>query len=146
MFEITTQNQHGLLMWAAQEIDNVERFKPDAKAIGQMRNGLIAGVVVFDNFSPYDVNVHVASDGSKRWITKELVYEVFAYPFVQLGLNRITGLVAAKNEAALRFNLHFGLKVEGRCRNALPDDDLIILGMIREECPYIPKEYRYGRR
>ena len=51
-------------------------------------------------------------------------------------------LVPAKNKAALRFDLHLGFKQEGIIRNALPDDDIILLGMLKSECIYLPKQYR----
>ncbi|WP_369674540.1 hypothetical protein, partial [Enterococcus faecium] len=53
-------------------------------------------------------------------------------PFVQWNLRRVTGLVPAKNADALRFDLHLGFEREGYLKHALPDDDLIVLGMTRE--------------
>ena len=66
----------------------------------------------------------------------------FMHPFVQWKLRRVTGLVPAKNTKALRFDLHLGFVREGYLRNALPDDDIIVLGMLREECIYLPVAYR----
>ena len=57
-------------------------------------------------------------------------------------MRRVTALVPAKNTAALRFDLHLGFKQEGVVRHALPDDDIIILGLLREDCRFIPQEYR----
>lgn len=130
-----------LLPWA----EGVIGFAPrdDAKAIGVVdADGTIRSVTVFDNFSPCDCNMHIASDGSKRWLTRIYLRTAFYYPFVQVGLRRVTGLVPASNSAALHFDLHLGFVREGLCRNALPDDDLIVLGMLREHCRFIPQEFR----
>lgn len=137
-------NQESLLVpWAAEKI-GVGRFRDDAKAIGIMSGDQIRGVAVFDTFSECDCNIHVASDGSARWMTREFLVHVFSYPFIQLGLRRVTGIVPASNERALRFDLKLGFTREGYCPKALPNDDVVILGMTRDRCRFIPPEYRHA--
>lgn len=136
--------EHRLLPWASERI-GVSGFRRDAYTLGLERDGALMAVVVFDTFSATDCNIHIASDGSARWMSKELLLRTFAYPFTQLGLRRITGLVAARNADALRFDLHLGFVQEGVCRQAAEDGgDIIILGMLRSECRFIPKEARHG--
>jgi RimJ/RimL family protein N-acetyltransferase len=132
-----------LLPWAAERIG--VSFRDDARTIGLARNdGTLVAVVVYDSFSRADCNMHIASDGSGHWMTKQLVLHAFAYPFVQCGLRRVTGLVPAKNTRALEFDLKLGFEVEGLCRNALPDDDIIVLGMTRDRCRFIAQEHRHA--
>jgi RimJ/RimL family protein N-acetyltransferase len=128
-----------LLPWAAYRI-GVTGFRKDAYTIGLERDGELVAVVVFDTFSRYDVHMHIASDGTARWMSKELLFAAFGYPFTQLGMNRITGMVPAKNATAIEFDKHIGFVLEGRCRNALADDDIVIFGMLRSECRFIPKD------
>ena len=128
------------IQWAASKIGVC--FREDAKGIVIERNGAIAGVAVYDTFSPVDCCMHVASDGSSRWMTRRFLVEAFYYPFVRLGLRRVTALVASKNLAALRFDLHLGFEEEGLCREGMPDDDLVILGMLKRNCRFIPPERR----
>lgn len=133
-----------LIPWAAERI-GIQRFRDDATAIGTETDGKIRSVCVFDNFSDADVYIHIASDGSRTWLTREFLVACFAFPFIQLGLPRVTGLVPASNDAAMRFDLKLGFQVEGRCREAVPGgDDLMVLGMLRRECRFIPEEYRHG--
>lgn len=132
-----------LLPWAAERTGG-GAFRSDAVAIGLERDGEIAAVVVFDNFSEVDCSMHIASDGSRRWMSKDLLLAAFAYPFQQLKCRRITGMVAAKNTQALAFDEHLGFEREGLCRNALPDDDLVILGMLKERCRFIPQDTKKG--
>lgn len=130
------------IAWAASRI-GIERFRDDARGIASVRvTGELAAVVVFDTFSSCDCNMHIASDGSRRWLTRALMLEAFAYPFVQLGLKRVTGIVPSKNAAALEFDKGLGFEVEGLCREALPDDDVVILGLLRRDCRLIPPERR----
>jgi RimJ/RimL family protein N-acetyltransferase len=106
------------------------------EAIGLEKGGdLIAGVV-YNQVSEFNCSMHVAAIPGRRWLTREYLNACFRYPFVQLGLLRVTGLVPAKNQQALRFDLHLGFKVEGIMRRCLGSDDLVVLGMLREECRY----------
>lgn len=141
MTEVVYGCEDDLLPWALGVI-GLDSFRSDAKAIGLKRDGSIVAVTVFDGFSQCDCNMHIASDGTKRWLNKAFLLASFAYPFQQLGLRRVTGLVPAKNADALRFDMNLGFEFEGRCRDALPDDDIIILGMLRANCRFIPSENR----
>ena len=140
MSELIYDQKERLIEWASDVIGC--KFRPDAQAIGLICNDNLIAVTVFDGFSECDCNMHIASNGTGRWLNRKFLIASFAYPFVQLGLRRVTGLVPASNFRALQFDYHLGFKTEGRCRNALPDDDIIILGMLREECPFIPMHYR----
>lgn len=127
-----------LLPWAQERIG--VSFRRDAYTIGLRKNGKVVAVVVFDNFSECDCNMHIASDGTRAWMNKSLLVSAFAYPFLQLRFNRVTGLVPAHNEAALAFDEHLGFVREGYHPKAGPEGgDLISLGMLRENCRFIPK-------
>lgn len=128
-----------LLPWAATVL-GITHFRADAVAIGIERRGQIAAVVVFEDFSETNCNMHLASDGTGHWMNRALLVASFAYPFIQLGKLRVTALVPSKNAAALRLDGHLGFEVEGLCPKGVPDDDLVILGMLRENCRFIPKE------
>lgn len=128
-----------LLPWALTRI-GLHAFRRDAYAIGLERNGELVAVAVYDNFSACDCNMHIASDGSGHWLSKKLLAAVFAYPFGQLGFRRVTALVPSKNLAALRFDQNIGFVYEGLHRDALPDDHLISLGLLRGDCRFFHEE------
>lgn len=129
------------MAWAIEHI-GIEGFRPDAKAIGLEREGNLVAVVVFDNFSTCDAYMHIASDGTRRWMNKSLLLAAFAYPFIQLKLKRLTGLVLETNENALNFDQHIGFEIEGRHPDADPKGALISLGLMRRNCRFIPIEER----
>lgn len=133
-------NDDSLITWAAEKIGFDPR--PDVVPIGWRENGEIRAVTLYDGFSKCDCNIHIASDGKPHWFRRQFLIASFMHPFVQWDLQRITGLVPAKNTRALKFDLHLGFKQEGVIRRALQDDDIIILGMLRSECRFIPPEYR----
>jgi len=138
---LTTEGKKQLIAWAESRLGM--KFRPDAKAIGRLRDGELSAVVVWDGFSKADCNIHVVSDGSRRWLNRKLLVAAFSYPFIQLRLRRVTALVPAKNTASLALVRRLGFVLEGVCRHALPDDDIVVLGMLREHCLWIPTEYRH---
>lgn len=129
-----------LLEWAC----GIIHFTPraDATAIGWEENGILRAVTIYDGFSQCDCNMHIASDGTGHWLRRAFLKASFGHPFLQWNMRRVTGLVPAKNAAALRFDLHLGFKQEGLIRHALPDDDIIVLGMLREDCRWTQSHYR----
>lgn len=134
--EIVGEQRPVLLDWAQRVMGGI-RLARDAKTIAAVKGDEILAVVCYDTFTEFDCHMHIASNGSRRWISRALLREAFAYPFIQCGLRRITGLVAASNKDAMRFDLHLGFRIEGLCREGAPDGDLFILGMLRRECRFI---------
>ncbi len=135
-------DEERLLPWA-RERSGIEAFRPDAHAIGLERNGELAAVVVFDNFSDVDCSIHIASDGSGQWLNRALLQATFRYVFVQLKLARVTGMVDEDNVQALRFDEHLGFKREGyHPRAGTNGRAMISLGLLREHCRFIPDEFR----
>jgi RimJ/RimL family protein N-acetyltransferase len=126
-----------LLPWAQERIGVA--FRRDAYTIGLEKDGELVAVVIYDSFGEFDCNMHIASDGTSAWMNKSLLVSAFAYPFLQLKLNRVTGLVPAKNEIALKFDEHLGFVREGYHPKGCKNDDLISLGMLKENCRFIPK-------
>ncbi|MNT58116.1 hypothetical protein D3C72_1955340 [compost metagenome] len=118
------------------------RMREDITTIGVLRDGELAAVIGYDTFSQVDCNMHIASDGCKRWANRTVLAHAFAYPFMQLRLRRVTALVPASNRAALKFDRQLGFLDEGYHPHSMPDDDTVTLGMLREHCRWIPKEYR----
>jgi len=101
-------------------------------------DGQIQGVVIYDRITGWDCLAHLASNGGRRWLNREMLFWMFHVPFEQWGLGRITGFVAEDNVAALRFDLRLGFVIEGRIREATPDGlDGILIGMKRSECRFL---------
>lgn len=112
----------------------------NATAIGIERSGSLVAGVVYDRFSGNDICMHVAAKPGVRWLNRESLYRFFAYPFVQIGCTRVTGLVAADNLVAQEFDEHLGFVKEGVLRKGMPDGtDLFVYGMLRDECKWIKR-------
>lgn len=126
-----------LLAWAQTRIRGWAP-REDAVAIGCEVEGRLVGVVVFDTHSPTTCFMHIAA-GERRWLSKEFIVAVMAYPFLQVGYPRISCMVSETNALSLRLTRLFGWKEEGRMRQAgIDGEDVLIFGMLRNECRFLP--------
>lgn len=130
-----------LLDWCASRIPHVGSAaswkREGAQALGVGQDGQILAVMVVHGFTRQhgDAQISMAAD-TPRWATRETIARLLAYPFGQLGCQRLTTLIPASNTRAIRFNEGLGFKREGLARRGFGSDDCVILGMLREELPY----------
>ena len=130
--------------WVAHRCKSHNRLGADV-GIGWKRGfGLVAGVA-YANWNGVNVECHIASDGSKRWLTREYLWAIFDYPFNQLGAQRITVCVAAGNADSYRFVKHLGFTIEAKLEAAHPTGDILIFCMKRQDCRFIQTRSQYGQ-
>lgn len=120
--------------WLIERVPFVKQWMNGHQAIGLEIDGELTAVVVYENFTGYDISMSLAVE--KR-ATKGFVRAAFAYPFIQLGCQRISGEVASRNKPIITLIERLGFTVEGVKRNAIPGDDLIQYGMLRSECRHV---------
>lgn len=122
--------------WVREKIPKVPCWVPGFKSLAAAENGEMLGAVVYDAFTPYECCIHVRLDkpGCK---TPEVLRAVFAYPFEQLGLKRLTGLVGAQNDKGRQLCTWLGFHLEGCKANGLGDEDELIYGLLRENCRWL---------
>lgn len=108
----------------------------DSCAIGLEKDGdLKAGVVYNGHVEGNSIQMHVAAVPGRRWLTRSFLRAAFRYPFLQLGLRRVTLLIPARNIPSRRFAQGLGFQLEGIAREgASPTEDLCIYGMLAREC------------
>jgi RimJ/RimL family protein N-acetyltransferase len=103
-------------------------------------DAVIQAAVIYEGYSPKNICMHVAAIDGKAWLNRAFLKAAFEYPFNQLKVERVTGLVPDSNEAAKRFDEHLGFKREGIMRGASDDgSDMIVYGMLRSECRHLEK-------
>lgn len=116
---------------------------------GPMITRILAGVL-YDQFNGASISMHVASDGTRRWLNREFLRYAFSYPFEQLGVRRITGLVPSTNMDARRFDEHLGFVHEATLSQAGPGGcDLLVYRMFRGDCRWLEPHKRglsHGRQ
>jgi RimJ/RimL family protein N-acetyltransferase len=109
----------------------------DTVSIGQEIDGNLVAVVGFNGFMPNACQMHIAAVGEVNWMSRDLLWAAFDYPFNKLGVSVILGQVCADNESALKLNRHLGFKVVAEIADAHMDGDLVIMAMRREDCRFL---------
>jgi RimJ/RimL family protein N-acetyltransferase len=119
------------------------RTTPEA-LVGQMpfevlaavgSDGSLLGAVLYTNFR--DQSIEMTSAGEPGWLSRGNLRAFFSYPFGQLQVRRVTGIVHRKNKHARNINERLGFKLEGVCRHGFKDGDAMIYGMLKQECRWI---------
>ena len=134
MRKVVTDNQPHLRGWITGVLGM--QFSPYATFIGQEIDGEVKAVVAFDNILDKSCQMHTAAI-VPNWISKDLLWACFDYPFNKLGVKVILASVASTNEEALKLDRHLGFVDKAYIEDAHLDGDLVILAMRRENCRWL---------
>ena len=118
-------------------------------ALGVVRRGeLVAGVIYHNCMmrrltgQPYNIEVTMAAT-SADWAMPQTMRTLFYYPFGDLGVERMTARVARSNKRCRKLTKGLGFKEEGILEKAFDLgeklDDLVIYGMRRSACKWLPR-------
>lgn len=107
------------------------------EAIGIGKDGQILAGVFYEGFNGASIAIHVAAAPGTRWCIPAFLWTVFDYPFNQLQVRKVFGVVPSHNEAALRLDLHLGFVHEATLKDAHPAGDLLMLSMTRSQCRWL---------
>jgi len=99
-------------------------------------NGELLGGVIFTNYTGASICIHVGAF-RPNWINRNMLYATFAYPFLQLGVNKVIGQVGKHNEKAVKFNTSVGFTLETTVKDVFPEGDMLIMTMYKEDCRHL---------
>jgi len=134
---------HDIGHWVAEKTGGI--YTPqNSSAVGRVIDGQIVGGVSFSEFSGRSIAMHCAGVG--QWINKELLFKAFSYPFNQLNVNKVLGLVDESNAEARRLDEHLGFVLEARIKDAAPGGDWLIYSMTREQCRFLGARYESWKK
>lgn len=122
--------------WVAARIPNMGGLPfPPSTAIGVVdNNDQPIGGVVFTNHQPQYGSIDISCASiTPRWLTKRLIRGIFAYPFGQLKVGRVTAITPRTATSSRRFLEQFGFKLEGLVRRGFGTDDAVVYGLLAEE-------------
>ncbi len=116
----------------------------DSRTVGLEEDGKLIAGVQYDMYNGASVCMHVAAEG-RGWLNREYLWFCFYYPFEQLKVNTIIGLVPSWNEAARKFDENLGFTVQTIIPKATPNGDLWVYTMCKEQCRFLRDNY-HGRK
>lgn len=114
--------------------------------IAHVRDDELVGGAIYAGYTGHSIMVHVAGF-SENWITKDLLWVCFHYPFVQLDCKKMFGMVPATNLPALAFDFKIGFKEVARIPDVFRDGDLVVVSMDRDDCRWLrlqPRKLKWG--
>lgn len=122
--------------WVAQRIPFVGvRGFGQCSAIGVVdKNGKAVCGVVYHDWQPQfgTMAFSIAAD-SPRWAQRSIIAQLFAYPFVQVQVNKLWTATPSSNEAALRLCKGVGMTREAVLAHHFGKDHAIINRMMRKD-------------
>lgn len=109
-------------------------YSRHAKAIGCVVNNELVAGAIYDKYN--DVSVHIAI-----WIgsrpSEEFMHAIFDYPFNQIGVRKVIGLIYGTNEKSIKLAEHAGFVLEGKVTDYCLEGDMLIYTMTPEQCRFI---------
>jgi hypothetical protein len=90
------------------------------------------------------MTIHMAG-ADKRWFSRGLAAVTFDYAFNQLECRKLLAPVKSTDHDTIEMDLRAGWVVDVIIKDVLPDGDMVILSMTKDQCPwlkylkYIPK-------
>lgn len=108
------------------------------QCVARIEGGELYGGAVYQRFTGASIGMHVAGFRSD-WLSRDLLWAGFHYPFMQLGVKKVFGQIQASNTTALEFDLKLGFKIVATINDVFPDGDLIVVAMARDECRWLKR-------
>jgi hypothetical protein len=124
--------------WVAQRT-NGHWCKGRGTAIGKVSDGKLTAGVIYEDYSGTNIVEHIAAESN--WASRGFLWLMFDYPFNQLKVKRITAPVYSTNDKCIALVEKMGFKIEATLAQAIPDGDLILFRMFRDECKYLEDRY-----
>ncbi len=122
--------------WVAKQTNPIGSFGTGV-GIGWARDNQIVAGAVFMNWNGVNFDVHIASDCSRKWMTREYLKFCFYYPFVQVGVRRLTAEIGEGNANSRRFAEHLGFELECKKQDAHPTGALYVYRLFVKDCRFI---------
>ena len=109
--------------------------------ISRSKDGKLLGGVIYEGYTGSCIFAHQAAF-DKRWLSRDMLWMLFHYPFIQLKCKKLCGTIPSGNTALLAFNAKLGFKVEHVIEDGYPDGGMMILSMKRDECRWLDIKQR----
>jgi L-amino acid N-acyltransferase YncA len=101
------------------------------------KDGKIVAAGVFDGWTYNAVFMHMMTTNMREVMRSGFLNEVFDYIFTTTGKKKAVGLIPSNHKPSLRLAKRFGFAEKARIEDGFDEgNDLVILELKRENCPY----------
>lgn len=113
-------------------------FNPKSSVvIAHCRDDTLLGGVVFSHYTGESIAIHSGSF-DPHWISRDMLFVTFDYPFNQLGVKRIFGQVPETNTHAQEFNVKVGFKYVARIEGVFQHNvACMVMCLERADCRFL---------
>jgi RimJ/RimL family protein N-acetyltransferase len=113
MTELIFGKDDELAAWAEANYPECAPLSRPLTAIGVASSaGEMLGVAIYHNFRQNDVEITFVT-ATPRWATSGNISAILHYPFIQLGVQRMTAITAKANKKARKLLTGLGFVLEG---------------------------------
>jgi hypothetical protein len=120
-------------------------FSADFRAIGWTEHGMLKAVVGYTDVNGKTAQIHVAAEG-KYWMRREFLWYTFYYPFIQLDLTWLIGVVNANNDTALKMDTNIGFEEFARIPDGYADGEDLVMLRLHRGSPRVQRWLSLGER
>ena len=114
MTQLIFDKDEELAVWAEINYPECSPIPRPFTSIGVAdNNGNILAVAIFHDFAIVDIHVTFIAATRSRWATKPIIKSLLHYPFLQLGVKRMTAITNKSNKKARKLLESLGFKLEG---------------------------------
>lgn len=102
------------------------------RSFGIVRGSELAAIIVYSEYRHPSIEASIWS-ATPRWATPPVLRALLQYPFLQLGVRRVTATTEEGNAAARRFLERLGFRHEGTHPDALMTGTAVSYGLLRAD-------------
>ncbi len=117
------------------DLTGTKDFGP-CKTIAILDDTLLA-VVLYNGLDESNIGMSIAST-TPSWCTRQVIKVCFGFPFIQLGLNRVTSLVRENNTKSRSLAERLGFGLEGEMKQYYENgESAMIYGLLKNDCRWV---------
>lgn len=98
---------------------------------------------LYEGSNGASIMLHIATDGTRRWMNREYLWFVFYYPYEQLGINKIIAPIESTNPNCAAFTEHIGFTLEATLKGCSLNGDMLLYTMRKDQCRWLNLRDRY---
>lgn len=109
-------------------------YSAHAVALGCVINSELVAGVIYDKYNEVSMHIAIWIEGRPN---AEFMHAMFDYPFNQIGVRKLVGLIYGTNDKSIRLAEHAGFIREGMITDYCAAGDMLIYTMTKDQCRFI---------